>query len=105
MFPYSALCFDRRYIFMSVHRGLVYGSELQKTAEIRSCSSSMVVDIPVVAQMHIPLVRIPSRFSSCSTLIRWSTFVVQVQQFSNAHVEETAELPQLHLVEFFGQGR
>ena len=38
-----------------------------------------VVDILVVAQMQIPLVQLPSRFSHCSTLIRWSTFIVQVQ--------------------------
>ena len=33
-----------------------------------------VVDIPVVAQMQIPLV-FPWSFFSCSTLIRWSTFL------------------------------
>ena len=33
MFPYSALWIDRGYIFMSVYRGLVCCSELQKTAE------------------------------------------------------------------------
>ena len=31
---------------------------------------------------------LPQRFSSCSTLIRWSTFVAQVLQFSGAFVEE-----------------
>ena len=44
MFLYSALWFDSGYICMSVYRVLVCGSELQKTAEIRSCRSSMVVD-------------------------------------------------------------
>ena len=32
------------------------------------------------------------RFSSCRTLTRWSTFVVQVLQFSSADAEESAEL-------------
>ena len=75
-------------------------AQLWETFEIPQCSSSYscldpVVDIPFVAQMQIPLVRLPSRFSSCSTFIRWSTLLLQVQQFSSAHVEETAELPQL----------
>ena len=56
-----------------------------------------VVDIPVVAQMQIPLVLFPQRFSSCNTLIRWSTSFVQVLQFSRADVER--QLPQLQLVE------
>ena len=38
------------------------------------------------------------RFSSCSTLTRWSTSVVQVQLFSSAVVEKTAELPQLQFL-------
>ena len=38
---------------------------------------------------------LPQRFSSCSTLTRWSSWVVQVLQFSSADVEETADLPQL----------
>ena len=33
-----------------------------------------VVDIPVVAQMQIPFI-FPWSFFSCSTLIRWSTFL------------------------------
>ena len=68
-----------------------------KLRKFRSCSSSMVVDFPVVAQVHIPLVRLPLRFSTCSTLIRWSSSFVQVL-FLGADVEETAELPQLQLV-------
>ena len=69
---------------------------LWETVEIPQCSSSYscldpVVDFPVVAQMQIPFFRL-------------STFIVQVQQFSSAHVEETAVLPQLHLVEIFGPG-
>ena len=41
-----------------------------------------VVDISVVAQRQFPLVlcRKPLRFSSCSSLTRWSISVVQVQQ-------------------------
>ena len=77
------------------------GATVRRHSRSHSCSSSSsldnVVDIPIVAQLQIPLVRLPQRFSSCSTLIRWSTFVVQVQ-FSSAVVEETAELPQLQFL-------
>ena len=61
-----------------------------------------VVDTSVVAQMQFPLVllfRKPLRFSSCSSLIRFSMSIVQVQQFSGAVGEETVELPQLQAVE------
>ena len=62
------------------------GVTVRRQSRSHSCGSSYsfdnVVVIPVVAQMQIPLVRFPLCFSSCSTLIRWSTFVVQVQQFS-----------------------
>ena len=50
----------------------------------------------------VPLVllfRKPLRFSSCSSLIRFSMSIVQVQQFSGAVGEETVELPQLQAVE------
>ena len=59
------------------------------TVAARILLDNKVVVIPVVAQMQIPLVRFPQCFSICSTLIRWSTFVVQVLQFSSADVEET----------------
>ena len=49
---------------------------------------------PVVAQSKFPWFAL-LRFSFCSTLTRWSTFFVQVQQFSGADVEKTAKLPQL----------
>ena len=66
--------------------------------QLRSHSLRLVVFFRQ-SQMLFPLVRLPQRFSSCSTLIRWSTSIVQVLQFSSADVEETAELPQLQLVE------
>ena len=71
---------------------------LRETFEIPHCSSSYscldpVVDILVVAQVQIPLVLLPSRFSSCSTPIRWSTFFCAGPAV--LEVEETAELPQL----------
>ena len=72
------------------------GAAVRRQSRSHSCGSSHsfdnVVVIPVVAQMQIPLVRFLLCFSSCSTLIRWSTSVVQVQQFSSPDVEETAEL-------------
>ena len=75
---------------------------------------ALTEDIPVASRLStfpswrrgsFPWSWTPLRFSSCSSLTRWSTFVVQVLQFSGAVVEETAELPQLQLVELFGQGR
>ena len=63
------------------------GVAVRRQSRSHSCGSSYSFDNVVVY--------------SCSTLIRWSTFVVQVQQFSSAYVEETAELPQVHLVEFW----
>ena len=48
-----------------------------KLWSLRSCTPSLVVDIPVIAHRQIPMVL---RFSNCSTLIGWSTFVVHVQQ-------------------------
>ena len=66
-------------------------ARLQIPLRSHICSSSYsldnVVDILVVAQLLIPLIRFPLRFSSCSTLIRWSTFAVHVLQFSRADVE------------------
>ena len=38
---------------------------------------------------------LPQRFSSCCTLTKWSSWVVQVLLFSSADMEETADLPQL----------
>ena len=49
-----------------------------KLWSLRSCSPSFVVDISVMAHRQIPMV--VEILSSCSTLIRCSTFVVQVQQ-------------------------
>ena len=43
MFPYSALWFNGGYIFKSVYRGLV--SDYRKLQSLRSCSSSLVIDI------------------------------------------------------------
>ena len=54
------------------------GRQSRSRSGSSSNSLDQVVDIPVVAQMQIPLVRLPKRFSSCSTLIRCSTFAVQV---------------------------
>ena len=75
---------------------------------VRSCGNSRYPTVQLVLFVFGPgrrhscrgadadsLGPVTSLFSSCSTLIRWSTFFVQVQQFSSAHVEETAELPQL----------
>ena len=77
------------------------GAALRRQLRSHSCSSSSslnnVVDILVVAQLKIPLVRLLQRFSSCCTLTRWSTFVVHVQ-FSSAVVDETAKLPQLQFL-------
>ena len=43
------------------------GAAVRRQSRSHSCGSSNSVDIPVVAQMQIPLVRLPQRFSSCST--------------------------------------
>ena len=43
-----------------------------KTVESPQLQSIMVVDIPVMAQLQIPLGLLPLRFPSCSTLIRCS---------------------------------
>ena len=56
MFPFSALWFDTGYIFMSVYRGLVHGSDCRKLRSLRICSSSMVVDFLVVVHRPIPMV-------------------------------------------------
>ena len=60
----------------------ISGAALRRQLRSHSCSSSYslnnVVDIPVVAQLQILLVRLLQRFSSCSALIRWFTFAVQV---------------------------
>ena len=94
---FSAIWFDSGFLFASAHE--VRRSMVQQPWLSRSCSSSLVVDFPVVAQLQIHLVRSPQRFSSCSILIRWSTFVVHVQ-FSSAVVEE-ADLPQLQFLVFW----
>ena len=52
------------------------GFRLQKTVESPQLQSFLLVVIPVVAQMQFLMVPSPQSFSSCSTLIRWSTFVV-----------------------------
>ena len=58
-----------------------------------------VVDIPVVAQMQIPMVRFTKRFSSCSTLIRCSMSVVQVQQVLGCRRGEDSRAPTVAAVE------
>ena len=52
-----------------------------KLWSLRSCSPSLVVDIPVMAHRQIPMVlfSLPSRFSCCSTLTRCLMLVVLVQ--------------------------
>ena len=55
LFPYSALWFDSGYIFRSVFSGLVYGFDCRKLLTFRSCSSSLVVEFPVVVQRPFPM--------------------------------------------------
>ena len=55
MFPYSALWFDSGYIFMSVYRGLVCVQNCRKLRKIRSYSSSLVVEFPIVVQRPFPM--------------------------------------------------
>ena len=66
------------------------GAAVRRQSRSHSCASTNsfdnVVDTPVVAQMQIPLVRLPQRFSSCSTLTRWSTSVVQGLQLNSGLV-------------------
>ena len=59
-----------------------------------------VVDIPVVAQMQIPLV-LSIEFLQLQYIDKVVDVVMHVLQFSSADVGETAELPQLQLVEFW----
>ena len=85
---------------------VVWVSRTVKVPQIQFIA--LTEDIPVASRsstslswrrLSFPWSWTPLRFSSCSTLTRWSTFVVQVLQFSGADVEETVELPQLQLVE------
>ena len=73
------------------------GVDMPVVVQRQVCSLRVdVVDTPVVAQVQIPMV--PLRFSSCSTLIRWSSCVVQVLQILVAVCEKTVEIPQLQAV-------
>ena len=108
----SAAWLDSGYMFVSVHRGL--GRVLQvpvvlqrrvravrtvQKPEIPQGSSSMVVDITVVAQSPFPLVQRPLRFLSCSPLTRCSTSQCAGPADSSGAVwETTAAIPQVQLV-------
>ena len=72
-----------------------------QVVQILHCCLFKTVEIHSAARRHpcrgsdADSLGLPQRFSSCCTLTRWSSWVVQVLQFSSADVEETADLPQL----------
>ena len=83
-----SLCNDRYVVFW-----------YRKLWSLRSCSSSLAVDIPFVPQKLIPWPSLLSRLCSCC-LFWWSmSLLCESCMFSGAVVEKTFALPQLQLVE------
>ena len=89
------ISFVAQWQFLMVHT-------VRRTIDIHQLLNT-VADVPVV-RSYRSLTSLSWRgcrfpwslsFSSCRTLIRWSTSFVQVLQFSRADGEETVELPQL----------
>ena len=100
LFPYSALLGSTVDTRSSVHRGEYVQCKLLQKPEVPQRSSSMVVDITVVAQRPFSLILRPLRFLSCSPLTRCSTsHCAGPADSSGAGGEETVEIPQLQLVE------